>query len=172
MAREIHGYDESLKASGTLLPLIRLPLSYGHTVDFLDRSKVTTYIALEPNHTMHRMLRKSANAAGYSELDGSPILLPCYSQDTQKILTIISQGPPPVDTIISVLTIWTLPSLECTMVLLVRDLLKPGGELLFYEHVLRLRDDVAWWQKFWAPLWCFKFSCLMDVGCIAARMSG
>ena len=40
-----------------------------------------------------------------------------------------------------------------TLDALVKEVLKPGGTLLFYEHVLSPREDVAWWQRFWAPLW-------------------
>ncbi|KAL0067044.1 hypothetical protein AAF712_005828 [Marasmius tenuissimus] len=143
--------------------VLDLGAGHGHTVDFLDRSKITTYIALEPNRDMHRLLRQRANAAGYSESDGSLIVLSCYAQDTQKILDIINRGPHPVDTVISVLTICTIPAPERTMTSLVRDLLKSGGELLFYEHVLSHRSDVAWWQEFWAPLWCLLFDgCRLD----------
>ena len=36
---------------------------------------------------------------------------------------------------------------------LVEDVLKPGGTLLMYEHVLSHHEDVAWWQRFWTPMW-------------------
>lgn len=35
--------------------------------------------------------------------------------------------------------------------------------MLFYEHVLSPREDVAWWQRFWAPLWSVPFDgCRLD----------
>jgi len=41
--------------------------------------------------------------------------------------------------------------------------LKPGGEFLFLEHVLSGRKDVAWWQKFWSPIWGGFFAgCRLD----------
>jgi hypothetical protein len=47
--------------------------------------------------------------------------------------------------------------------LLVTDVLKPGGQFLFYEHVLSHREDVAWWQRFWTPLWTLGFDgCRLD----------
>ena len=43
------------------------------------------------------------------------------------------------------------------------DLLKPGGQLLYYEHVLHPRHDIAWWQKLWSPIWSLAFDgCRMD----------
>jgi hypothetical protein len=49
------------------------------------------------------------------------------------------------------------------MTTLVRDVLKPGGQVLFYEHVLSPRADVAWWQRFWTPLWgIFLDGCRLD----------
>ncbi|KAJ8092664.1 hypothetical protein PM082_006992 [Marasmius tenuissimus] len=143
--------------------VLDLGAGHGHTVDFLVRSKVTTYIALEPNHDMHPLLRQRANAAGYLESDGSFILVPCSASETQKVLDTIDRGPHPVDTVISILTICTIPAPERTITLLVRDLLKSGGEFIFHEHVLSHRSDVAWWQKFWAPLWCLMFDgCRLD----------
>ncbi|KAL0581294.1 hypothetical protein V5O48_000777 [Marasmius crinis-equi] len=143
--------------------VLDLGAGHGHTVDFLDREKVTTYVALEPNKDMHPLIRQRANTAGYLESDGSLVVLSCFAQDTSTILNIIDRGSHPVDTIISVLTMCTIPSPQRTMTQLVRDVLKPGGEFLFYEHVLSPRSDVAWWQRFWAPVWCLLFDgCRMD----------
>jgi hypothetical protein len=45
----------------------------------------------------------------------------------------------------------------------VRDVLKPGGTLLFYKHVLSPRNDVVWWQRFWTPVWKVAFDvCRLD----------
>ena len=34
---------------------------------------------------------------------------------------------------------------------------------MFYEHVLSHRDDVAWWQRFWTPIWKVAFDgCRLD----------
>lgn len=143
--------------------VLDLGAGHGHTVDFLDRDKVATYIALEPNLDMHRLLRQRAAAAGYLESNGTLIVLSCSAEDTPTILDEIGRGPYPVDTVISVLTMCTLPSPEQTMKGVIRDLVKSGGEFLYYEHVLSPRSDVAWWQKFWAPLWSLFFDgCRMD----------
>ncbi|KAG1864942.1 hypothetical protein DFJ58DRAFT_771681 [Suillus subalutaceus] len=105
---------------------------HGHTVNYLDHSRVTKYVAVEPNVHMHAELRRTASAAGYN-------------------------------TLISVLTICSIPSPQSTISGLVTEVLKPGGQMLFYEHVLSERKDVVWWQRFWTPLWSFFFDgCCLD----------
>lgn len=100
---------------------------------------------------MHDMIRGIANSAGYLESDGSLVILSCGAEDTSAILGALG-GDHPVDTLISVLSLCTIPAPERTLVHLVRDILKPRGQFLFYEHVLSPRKDVAWWQSFWTPL--------------------
>jgi len=138
---------------------------HGHTVGYLDRDKVTKYLALEPNTRMHPHIRTSASAAGFNEEDGTLVILSCGAEDVSTILGVLGTTQPPVDTIISVLTLCSVPSPERTIRNLVRDVLKPGGQFLFYEHVLSPREDVAWWQRAWAPIWAVLFDgCRLDRG--------
>jgi len=127
----------------------------------LDHSKVTKYVALEPNIGMHEKLRMLASQAGYSESDGTLVILSCGAQDTSAILSSLHDTQ--VDTVISVLTLCSVPDPRDTITNLILDVLKPGGKLLFYEHVLSPLKDVAWWQHFWAPLWAFWLDgCRLD----------
>ncbi|KAJ3742139.1 S-adenosyl-L-methionine-dependent methyltransferase [Lentinula detonsa] len=146
-------------ATGTVLDL---GAGFGHTIQYLNCSKVTKYVALEPNAQMHSHIRRTAECAGFRESDGSLVILSCGAEDTMQILEVLG-GPHPVDTIISVLTLCSIPSLKGVITSLVRDVLKPGGQFLFYEHVLSPRADVAWWQRFWTPLWSIFFDgCRLD----------
>ncbi|KAK7457127.1 hypothetical protein VKT23_010427 [Stygiomarasmius scandens] len=134
----------------------------GHTTGYLDRTKVTKYVAPEPSTSLHEGIRKTANNAGYTESDGSLVILSCGAGDTLAILNALDNTP--VDTIISVLVACSVPSAETTFQHLIRDVLRPGGQFLFYEHVLSPRADVAWWQRFWTPLWSFFFDgCRLDI---------
>lgn len=158
-------------------------IAHGHTVRYLNRARVSRYVALEPNVLMHHKIRVQANRAGFHESDGTLLILSCGVEDTKTILSALSsRSPPPksnpsqardlpqqpqdthpVDTITSVLTLCTIPDPQKNMARLVRDVLKPGGQLLIYEHVLSPRADVAWWQRFWAPVWAVAFDgCRMD----------
>ena len=143
-------------------------LGHGHTVNYLDRTRVTHYIALEPNVLMHPCIRKAATEAGYTESDGSLVIVSCGAEDSASILSSLataglSTTGPSVDTIISIHTLCTVPDPQRTLRYLVRDVLKPDGILLMYEHILNPRESVRWWQRLWAPLWAILFDgCRMD----------
>ena len=144
-----------------------ISVGHGHTVQYLDREKVTKYIALEPNVLMHPHIRAAAASAGFLESDGTCLILSCGAEDTQAILSSLNASnedqTQKVDTIISILTMCSVPSPSSTIQGLVRSVLCPGGQFLFYEHVLSPREDVAWWQRFWAPIWSRTFDgCRLD----------
>jgi SAM-dependent methyltransferase len=157
----------------TLIDSSQSCIGHGHTVRYLNRQRVSRYIALEPNPLMHPHIRALASAAGFHEADGTLVLLSCGAEDTSAILSALApassaggaaQPPrPPVDTIVSVLTLCTVPRPARCVAGLVRDVLAPGGQFLMYEHVLSRRADVAWWQRLWAPVWALGFDgCRMD----------
>ncbi len=140
-------------------------LFFATTVNYLDRQKVSKYVALEPNTLMHGEIRTLANRVGYTETDGTLVILSCGAENVASILATLAPDSqsPPVDTLISILTMCSLPDPEPALKRLVRDVLKPGGTLLFYEHVLSPRPDVAWWQRFWSPIWQIPFDgCRLD----------
>lgn len=164
------GVDENgREAKRSLIPenafgvVLDLGAGLGHTVDYLNRSRVTKYVALEPNLLLHETLRTRANAAGYTESDGSLLILGFGAEETGLITSALG-GPNQVDAIVSILTLCSIPSPQETIRRLVENVLKAdGGVLLFYEHVLSDRSDVAWWQRFWAPIWTIAFDgCRID----------
>lgn len=137
------------------------PIGHGVSALYLDRTKVTKYVAVEPNLAMHDHIRRTAASAGFTEDDGSLVVLGCGIEDVEAIRDAL--GGSGADTIISVLTLCSIPNPQSTIRALVHNLLKPGGTLLFYEHVLSHRADVAWWQRFWAPVWRVPFDgCRLD----------
>ncbi|KAL1942232.1 hypothetical protein VTO73DRAFT_6296 [Trametes versicolor] len=135
---------------------------HGHTILYVDPSKVTKYVALEPNQLMHEELRALAATKGFTEAAGNLLLLPYGAEDTALITSALG-GTGVADTLVCILTICSIPDPERTLAALVSDVLKPGGLLLFYEHVLSPRADVAWWQRLWTPLWRRAFDgCCLD----------
>jgi len=131
---------------------------HGHTTKYLDRSRVTTYVALEPNTNMHSVLRAAANVAGYNESDESLLILSCGAEDTTSILSSLpTKNGGPVDTIVSILTLCSVPNVQTAIQGLAKEVLRPGGTFLFFEHVRSKRSDIVWWQKFWSPLWGTAF---------------
>ncbi|PCH34640.1 hypothetical protein WOLCODRAFT_106332 [Wolfiporia cocos MD-104 SS10] len=147
--REVKQSLIPLNARGVVLDL---GAGHGHTMDYLNRDLVTKFVALEPNQLMHDRIRERAATAGYTESAGTLLILPYGAEDISAIVSALG-GPHSVDTLISVLTLCSVPSPEDTLQGLVELVLKPGGTFLFYEHVLSPRDDVAWWQRFWTPIW-------------------
>lgn len=142
-------------ASGVVL---EIGAGRGHTAKYLDRAKVTTFVALEPNTEMHPHIRKAAEAASFSEKDGSLIILTFGAEDITSIHQSLHEHKiSQVDTLISILTLCSIPNAKSVVRSLVDNPLRPGGSLLYYEHVRNPREDVAWWQDRWTPVWKWFF---------------
>ncbi|KAI0337886.1 hypothetical protein BDW22DRAFT_1363671 [Trametopsis cervina] len=136
-------------AHGTVLDI---GAGHGHTAYYLDKTQVTRYVALEPNTHMHDEIRKNANAAGFYEHTGTLLVLALGAEETGLITSALG-GPHTVDTLVSILTLCSVPTPETIIPVLIEQILKPGGMMLYFEHVRNPRKDVAWWQWFWTPLW-------------------
>lgn len=92
-------------------------------------------------------------------------ILSCGAEDISSVQVLAGlQELNSVDSLISILALCFVPELEQTLSALVRNVLKPGCTLLFCEHVLSSRDDVAWWRHFRSPVWGLAFD-----GCKLAR---
>jgi hypothetical protein len=112
---------------------------------------------------MHPNIRAVANAAGFDESSGTLVILSCGAEDTSCISSGLCGELHSVDTLISILTFCCVPSPWRSLRSLVELHLKHSGQFLFYEHVLSPRADVAWWQKFWTPIWKTAFDgCRLD----------
>ncbi|ETW76677.1 hypothetical protein HETIRDRAFT_328108 [Heterobasidion irregulare TC 32-1] len=134
----------------------------GHLLNYLNRASVTKYVALEPNTLMHDAIRQLANASGYNENSGSLVILAYGAEEVPSIVSALG-GPNSVDTIVSILSFCSIPEPRAVLSAMVDNLLRSGGQLLFYEHVLSPRADVAWWQRFWTPIWSKAFDgCRLD----------
>lgn len=172
-----------------------LPLAlagHGHLVRYLDRARVTAYVALEPNKLMHPLIRAKAEECGFSEAAGSFLLLPYGAEELGPIQEAIRTWAAPggagarfvqaasggggetdsdgdaeetqtqvIATLVLILTLCSLPAPHRTLRALVDALLKPGGEVLFFEHVRNPRADVQWWQDAVRPVWRWAFD-----GCV------
>ncbi|KAJ7641476.1 S-adenosyl-L-methionine-dependent methyltransferase [Roridomyces roridus] len=133
---------------------------HAHAAKYLDRTKVSKYVALEPNTLMHTQLRAKAQEYGFTEADDTLLILSCGAEDAASIL---SSTNGQVDTIISSLTLCSVPAPDLTIRALANDVLVPGGALLLNEHVRHHRADVVWWQGFWTPIWGKVFDgCCLD----------
>lgn len=140
---------------------------------YLDKSKVTKYLALEPNEGMHQQLRVAAHNAGFLEEDGTFILLPFGAEDIGRMGTELKAHdihPGGIDTIISILSFCSVPNAKVSVPTLINRYLVTGsaegegegGKLMFFEHVRSKKEDVKWWQDAWIPVWkIFLGGCLV-----------
>nr|GAT56177.1 predicted protein [Mycena chlorophos] len=127
---------------------------HGHAANYLDHEKVSKYVALEPNTHMHARLREIAEAAGFREDAGTLLILACGAEDADSILSAVGG---PVDTMIAMYTLCSIPDPQRAIHALVERVLAPGGKFLMHEHVLSRHADVAWWQRVLTPLWRIFF---------------
>ncbi|KAG8918218.1 hypothetical protein FRC02_002526 [Tulasnella sp. 418] len=143
--------------------ILDIGAGHGHSVFYLDRNQVTTYIALEPNYGMHAEIRRNAEKAGYSEAKGELLILGCGAEDVSIIISALGGKEECVDTIISILTLCSVVAPRTTIEGLSHRVLKEGGVFLYYEHVLSQLPDVQWWQRVWTPVWKLFFDgCRLD----------
>lgn len=98
---------------------------------------------------MHAQIRTRAAIAGFTESDGTLLLLSCGAHHPSLI--------PKADTLVSILTLCSIPNPRSTIHALLDEVLNPGGTFVYLEHVKSEREDVAWWQAFWNPVWSFVF---------------
>lgn len=138
------------------------PTGHGHTAKYLDRTKVTKYVALEPNANMHSRIRTAAAAASFTEAAGTLLILPYGAEHAARIASALG-GPHTAQTIVAFMSLCSVPDQERTVRALAEGVLAARGALLFYEHVLNPRADVAWWQRAWTPVWRRAFGgCCLD----------
>lgn len=162
------GIDEHAKPiKMSLLPnahgvVLELGAGHGTSMLYFDRKQVSRYVALEPNKLMHPEIRKNAAVAGFDESRGDLLILGCGAEDFEIINSALG-GENHADTIITILSLCQLEQPQKSIANLVSRVLKPGGQFLFYEHILSPHKDVREWQRLWAPIWYIAFDgCHMD----------
>ncbi len=122
------------KASGIVL---EIGPGSGNQLPRYDKAKITKIYGVEPNVDLHDALKKTVKESGLSDVY---TIVPCGVEDA---VTLEKYGiePETVDTVTSVQVLCSVPSPART-VKRVYDLLKPGGQMIVYEHV-RSNDFVS-----------------------------
>ncbi|KAL8800002.1 MAG: hypothetical protein Q9182_005483 [Xanthomendoza sp. 2 TL-2023] len=114
-------------ASGTV---IEIGPGSGSQVSRYDRSKVTKIYGIEPTTTLHPKLRENIKKAGLSDIY---TIIPCGIQDVD-VLRKYGVDQESFDTVLTVQVFCSIPNPRETAAACWR-LLKPGGQLVVYEHV-------------------------------------
>ncbi|KZT36785.1 hypothetical protein SISSUDRAFT_988681 [Sistotremastrum suecicum HHB10207 ss-3] len=136
---------------------------HGHTLDYLDHSRIKRYIALEPNEHMHSQISARAAKYGYTKEKDNFDIIPFGAEEIERIVMRIG-GEHTIDTLATIMTLCSVPSPQKTVQSLIIRTLKPrGGQILFYEHVQSDWHDVKYWQSMWTPIWGIFFDgCSMN----------
>lgn len=122
------------QASGIIL---ELGPGIGSQLPRYDKSKVTKIYGVEPNADLHEALRREVKKAGLTDVYE---IVPCGVEDVvalkQRGITLSS-----IDTVLSVQVLCSVPDPD-EMMLRLYAFLKPGGQLIVFEHV-RSRDAIS-----------------------------
>ena len=114
-------------ASGIVL---ELGPGIGSQLPRYDTSKITNIYGVEPNVDLHRSLGESIKTSGLSDVYE---IVPCGVEDVVELKKHgIVLGS--IDTILSVQVLCSVPDPN-EMLRPLYALLKPGGQLIVYEHV-------------------------------------
>jgi len=142
--------------------VVEIGAGHGHSLKYMQRERITKYYALEPNTNMWPGLRKALVRAGFSEEDGSAVILPYGAGDVDKAIAVLG-GENKVDTLISILVFCSVPDAKNVLPTLCQRLLKRGGQLLLYEHCLSPVPSSRLYQRIWTPIWTIVFDgCRLD----------
>ena len=133
-----------------MIPLAKgnvLEIGVGPGVNFVhyDPARVNKIYALEPNAGM---IRRAEEQRRRTQLNIEFLDLPGER---------IPLGDASVDTVVSTFTMCTIPGIE-EAIRGVGRVLRPGGQLIFFEHGLSPDPNVRRWQKRTEPLfkWAFE----------------
>ena len=102
----------------------------GSQVSRYDPRKVTKIYGLEPCQGLHAQLRENVKKAGLSDIY---TIVPCGIEDA-KTLRNYGVDQKPVDTVLSVQVLCCVRDPKETVATLYR-MLKPGGQMIVFEHV-------------------------------------
>lgn len=124
------------EASGVVL---EIGAGGGRNFAHYDPARVQRLIALEPDRVI------AARAAGRAP-PGLAVEWLHAGAEAHGL------EPASVDTIVTTYTLCTIPDAEAALAGL-RDVLRPGGRLLFCEHGLAPDESVRTWQRRIEPVW-------------------
>ncbi|CAE6460740.1 unnamed protein product [Rhizoctonia solani] len=156
-------------ASGVVLDI---GAGHGCTMQYLDRSRVTRYVAIEPNRYMHKEIYKMAEKCGFSVEKGEVVVLGCGAEDLEEIREAVGETGK-ADTIVSILSFCSVRNARTVVGKLLNEVLGPGGELLWCEHVKSPLAKVRLWQTILSPIWGLAFDgCRMGPDTVEILLTG
>ncbi len=140
------------EASGVVL---ELGPGIGSQLPRYNTSKVTKVYGVEPNRDLHKALRERVKASGLTDVYE---VVPCGIEDVVELKKHgIALGG--IDTVLSIQVLCSVPDPDDVLRRLYA-LMKPGGQLIVYEHV-KSKDVVTLIVQ---SMFVQSFSCRSDGG--------
>ena len=115
------------QASGVIL---ELGPGIGNQLSRYDVGKIRKVYGVEPNQALHGSLREKIKVCGLADVYE---IVPCGIEDVGE-LERHGVGFNSIDTVLSIQVLCSVPDVERTLRRLYA-LMKPGGQLVMYEHV-------------------------------------
>jgi SAM-dependent methyltransferase len=122
------------EASGVIL---EIGPGSGSQLPRYNTSKITKVYGVEPNVGLHKSLRERVKASGLADVYE---IVSCGIEDLVE-LEKHGIAPGSIDTVLSIQVLCSVPDPDAILRRLY-DFLRPGGQLVVYEHV-RSRDVVS-----------------------------
>ena len=110
----------------------------GNQLPRYDISKIDRIYGVEPNVNLHDALRSNIKKHGCSDVY---TIVPCGVEDLDKLRE-YGIKPESIDTVVSVQVLCSVPR-PAALVKDIYRLLKPGGEMVVYEHV-KSKDFISY----------------------------
>ncbi|KAF8472778.1 S-adenosyl-L-methionine-dependent methyltransferase [Kalaharituber pfeilii] len=110
----------------------------GLTVKYFDKTNITHIYGIEPNTHLHAALREEVKRCGLEDIY---TIVGCGVEDLSTLHS-YKIYPGTIDTVACVHVLCSVPNLKDTAHG-IYDLIRPGGQMLVYEHVLQKKGILA-----------------------------
>ncbi|UZJ56852.1 hypothetical protein CBS101457_006172 [Exobasidium rhododendri] len=136
----------------------------GLSLKYYDTRKVTEVILVEPFEKLHAELRENIQETG-TEFAAKTKIVP-YGIERRERLKDYGVQAGTFDTVVLVQVLCSIPDIDIHLPYL-QSLLKPGGQLLLFEHVASEDRLTELLQNIYNPVWT-----RLSMGCNVNRHSG
>ncbi|SPO27662.1 uncharacterized protein UTRI_04301_B [Ustilago trichophora] len=162
-----NGFPKVLQVSDEMYRNIKQPLLHsaygrilevgagaGDSVGHYDASKIERLFCLEPYEPLRRQLIAKLDSL---HLSNKSTVIPVGLEKTQRhALLQAGVEPESLDTIVLFQVLCSIPDPKPHLEFL-QSLLKPGGQIILFEHVGSKHTLARLIQNLWTPVWSFNF---------------
>ncbi|CDR87312.1 uncharacterized protein SPSC_00438 [Sporisorium scitamineum] len=162
-----NGFGTVLKTSDELYVNMKQPLlrsAYGRVLEIgagagdsvghYDKVKIQQLFCLEPYEPLRKQLVAKLGEVGLA--DKSTVIAAALDKDSRPALLQAGIQPGSLDTVVLFQVLCSIPDPKAHLEFL-QSLLKPGGQVILFEHVGSKHTLARLIQNIWTPVWRFNF---------------